>query len=328
MEDSKEICMVKVLKIQGPRGCRGSQGPTGDTGPRGPIGDIGLQGPTGPEGDIGLQGPTGPTGDIGLQGPTGPTGDIGLQGPTGPTGDAGQQGPTGPTGDIGLQGPTGPTGDAGQQGPVYTPSGTMDLRNVNSIYISPIGVYITAPPPADPSLGSIHIFPLINVYGKINMQGESGIEGTVTFTSSTIQFTNLIVAGSAQNLGVNLNGYLVRISSSSRYKNDITPITQDDLLKYISFIDSLEFKKYKFKSDLTKECFGLIAEEVDLLQKKFIPGLPGIVIYNEKDEPEAIDHHGFLMIKTATDNLRNKIRDEELRIIKDQLKSILEKHGL
>ncbi len=91
--------------------------------------------------------------------------------------------------------------------------------------------------------------------------------------------SGVTTGGAAVAVLVDANGQLGTISSSKRYKKNITDIDTD----YIEKLKSLEVKSFSYKNNDEKQ-FGLIAEEVENV-------FPEMVVHNEDGEAETIQYH-------------------------------------
>ncbi len=93
---------------------------------------------------------------------------------------------------------------------------------------------------------------------------------TLALTASSLQIAwGSLIASSAQDVGIDTNGNIVRDSSSQKYKKDI----EDFKFKNLDKLLELKPKKFKWKTS-NSEDWGYIAEEVDAL------GLTDFVHYN------------------------------------------------
>jgi hypothetical protein len=160
---------------QGDQGYAGSQGYNGSQGVQGDIGFTGSKGDQGYDGSQGVQGYTGSQGDIGFTGSQGVGGDVGDVGFTGSKGDQGIQGEFGYTGSQGIEGYTGSqgyTGSDGIQGEIGFTGSKGDQGFTGS-------------------------------QGEIGFTGSRGAlnSNQDLFTTSTVQFNNLILSETGSGLG-------------------------------------------------------------------------------------------------------------------------------
>ncbi|HXK49206.1 MAG TPA: tail fiber domain-containing protein, partial [Clostridiales bacterium] len=87
------------------------------------------------------------------------------------------------------------------------------------------------------------------------------------------------------------SGYIGYVSSSERYKENISP------MENIGWLYKLKPVNYNYKSDESKpKQYGLVAEEVDMINKSFVS-------YNENGEVETVSYSSLItpMLKAIQD---------------------------
>jgi hypothetical protein len=109
---------------------------------------------------------------------------------------------------------------------------------------------------------------------------------------------------SAANVVVDINGSLLRSTSSARYKTDIQPYTHG-----LAEVLVLAPKFYKGINDGNKQFAGLIAEDVH------DAGLNEFVVYNDSGEPDALAYSNMVALAfKAIQELNTKVENLESRV--------------
>lgn len=155
--------------------------------------------------------------------------------------------------------------------------------------------------------------------GFVRMGGDGA--GYVRLTTSYVYATALSTSGGGTALYVQADGKLTKLSSSVRYKRNITDLHLDlTLSDYLS----LEPKAYNWKDDKlsTERYYGFVAEEVDKVH-------PAFVIRGQNGEVEGIKYNDFIAanfmaikhIYSETDLLKQKVAklEKELDIMRKKL---------
>ena len=123
-----------------------------------------------------------------------------------------------------------------------------------------------------------------------------------------------IAVGSGETLVVDGTGRILKVSSSLRYKSDISDM-KDKIAPFMS-LRPVEFKWNEDTGTPGKRDFGFIAEEVEKVD-------PQLVIYNMEGIPEGVSYHNIAVMAVSIIQeqqneiglLRNKQADSESEII-------------
>lgn len=111
-------------------------------------------------------------------------------------------------------------------------------------------------------------------------------------------------SAAAANVGVAVDGFLFRSTSSLKYKTDV-----EDYSRGLTDLQSLRPVFYKGKNDGDTRFAGLIAEEVHAA------GLTEFVMYDANNEPDALHYANMAaLFVAAIKQLANKVEDLESRI--------------
>jgi hypothetical protein len=172
--------------------------------------------------------------------------------------------------------------------------------------------------------------------GRTIMTGNSGIyigaDAASSSESSTIRIgtsgtqSSCFIAGirgvttgqaNAINVLIDSNGQLGTVSSSIRYKKDIT--SMESIIAALMKLRPVRFR-YKIHDEQSVPEYGLIAEEVAKI-------LPDLVIYKD-GEPETVKYHLLpaILLKALQEVVaQNDAQDVELAMYKKQIAALVER---
>jgi hypothetical protein len=346
-----------VAGVAGPAGATGATGATGAAGPAGATGSAGVAGPTGPTGPMGptgaagAMGAAGPQGLSGAAGATGATGPQGVAGPQGIAGTAGAAGTPGAAGAAGPQGPAGATGATGvgvlvskdgeltgaglaaresnKDGKENTGLGNSTLRsNVSGNANTAVGYRALTHVEGSGNIAIGASAGILSKAGNSNIYvGSPGMDSedrTIRIGSDGEQVKTFMagIYGVTPDLRtaavvVDENGQLGTVSSSRRYKFDISPMA--DASERLMQLRPVTFRYQQPTSRGEHPLqFGLIAEEVAEV-------FPDLVVYNKAGQPETVAYHllaALLLNELQKEHQLNAQQGEQLERQSTELQTL------
>ncbi len=147
-----------------------------------------------------------------------------------------------------------------------------------------------------------------NIYINANAAAAAEANTTRIGTSQTLTFIAGIrgaaVGGGSQTVIINASGQLGTVVSSKKFKENIQPINQETINKFLNCIPV----QFTLKNDPTQNIqYGFIAEDVEKL-------LPELISYNANNEAESIQYHVMyaLLLKLIQENRDLILKNSEL----------------
>jgi hypothetical protein len=126
--------------------------------------------------------------------------------------------------------------------------------------------------------------------------------GIAMYVASTAFYIDSLPSGTGTNLVISAGNAVTKLTSSLRYKKDVSDLEIDS-----SKIYQLVNKSFTYK-DSNERTFGLIAEEVDEI-------LPEIVFYDKDGNPDCLNYNGIpLLLIEELKKLKTKIEELEIEI--------------
>jgi hypothetical protein len=324
---------------------RGSDGAPGAPGPGGAVGATGTAGAMGPAGPQGIAGAMGATGATGVAGPRGPAGAAGATGAQGPAGPAGPQGSAGAQGANGIGLLISRDGDLTGAG-FHVLEGNKDGRENTALGGEALLANVSGN--ANTALG---YRALVNAEGSNNIAvgdgagialkngssnlyvGHAGFdsEDRVIRIGTNTEQLKTFIAGiygvtpdfRSAAVVIDENGQLGTISSSRRYKYDISPMADasDRLLQ----LRPVTFRyRQSVPSGENPIQFGLIAEEVAEV-------FPDLVVFNKAGQPETVAYHllaTLLLNEFQKEHELLRQQGEQLEQQRSQIQTLRTRAGL
>jgi hypothetical protein len=140
---------------------------------------------------------------------------------------------------------------------------------------------------------------------RTRIDGENTKQASIRGTyGGVLVYTNLWVPGMAVGAGtvvqITASGQLVKNTSSSRYKQSISPLQED-----FDRLMDLEPKRFKYNSDSERWQVGYIAEEVDAA------GLENLVHYDQSGQPDSVDYAKMVIYANELLKKQRDLLDEQ-----------------
>jgi hypothetical protein len=141
------------------------------------------------------------------------------------------------------------------------------------------------------------------------VKADFGAAGTAFYLNNLPLYFDSLQSGTGTNLVISAGNIVYRLTSSMRYKKDVSTLEVDS-----SKIYDLTAKSFTYKSS-DERTFGLIAEDVETV-------LPEIVFKNKDGEPDSLNYNVLpILILEEMKKLKTRINtlEEEINLLKGKI---------